>query len=357
MPVTHRVAPQDPSLSPTYQYSTSQTEHGTPSSIRRNLFAAHLSRRPVASSGTNLYDPSSPTHKNALTRHDVFSSGPALHPTKRAVDMKDIYDQNGSPPHQAASPSMSSNMFTRESIIAVNPMTGKPLLPNLPILPPRLRLSDDDDEGEGGSDEETEPHEYLEYGRPYSKSPSHSRNFVPSSDFDFDHEVDLDSSDLNFIGISRGQNFIQSFMEAADNDESREGRERIERLLGEMMNKQRAKARTLLASDFSANNSTLGVTPAATHGLRSTRAGKAVERKLDSGHPRLDVKQPAIEPTLGGVGATMHPAEKDELMGLIMTSLRRKLQQAEEEGWMYGGAEGLGGIGVGADIGADGIYE
>lgn len=200
--------------------------------------------------------------------------------------------------------------------------------------------------------------DYLDYGRGYSHSPSHTRKFNPSSDFDFDPDVDLDSSDLNFIGISRNQGVIGNFMDAMDNEESRRDRERIERLLADMMNQQRARARTLTNMEPATSGyKATSMMRSASNASGATRGGRARQRNVEESSIRFNAPDHSAKAKIGGVGVTMDPGEKDELMGLIMTSLRRKLQQAEDEGWMYGGADGLGGIGMGAEYGDDGTYE
>jgi hypothetical protein len=97
-------------------------------------------------------------------------------------------------------------------------------------------------------------------------------------------------------------------------DSERRDRERIERLLRDMMSRQRARAKGKSAAS-------------------STVAAAAAEDE--------DEDEEAQE-------------EKEELMGLIMGSLRREVGRAEEEGWMFGESPGMG-----AMVGRDevGVYD
>lgn len=99
-----------------------------------------------------------------------------------------------------------------------------------------------------------------------------------------------------------------------ETDAEQRDRERIERLLAEMMARQRARAKGKEAGDVTAG--------------RTRRT--AVGRHEEDDDEEDDVAE----------------GERQELMGLIMASLRRNVAVAEDEGWMYGDAKT--GVGVGS---------
>ena len=234
-------------------------------------------------------------------------------------------------------------------MIALNPLTGRPVLPKLPVLPGRLKLTDSSDE-EGDEEPEEGGEEDDEDEGLGVHNPSHAQEHVFSGD-DFrdpavhaytrrtnhdaarhqphhqDHNpydpyvqaqqqspAAKSRADHHAAVIAAAQAQAQADVaQAAGDDEAtsmRLDRERIERLLREMMSRQRARAAATSVKGKSAASSTVA----------------GVDEEDD---------EEAAE-------------EKEELMGLIMGSLRRELGRAEEEAWMFGEP-----VGVGATVGRD----
>jgi hypothetical protein len=246
---------------------------------------------------------------------------PQLSPTSRPL-ISDVYDPTISP-NRPISPRSHAALFPNQSVIAVNPVTGRPLLPKIPVLPRRLRLTDSDDEDnadEEGADEEeqeVEPHDLgdAEAGftteedepepgtsyararqRPQMSPPAYARPPPPPA---VDHDL---------------QAALSSTAETDDEASSdRRERERIARMLAEMMDRQRKRA-------------------------AATSKGKASTSRRD-------------QEDLDGELAE----EKEELMGLIMGSLRREVARLDEEAWMFGESCGNGGELVGRD--EVGVYD
>lgn len=135
------------------------------------------------------------------------------------------------------------------------------MLPSIPTLPPRLRLTDSDNPEEASDGEDGHDGQSLYH----SQSPTAQAQY----------------------NLHRCQD---------EEAEERLGRERIERMLQEMMLKQRQ---------------------------RGKGNGASIRRKDEDG---------------------VEDEETAELMGLIMASLRKKVSQAEEEAWMYGDTSGVEGV-------------
>ncbi|KIW71649.1 hypothetical protein PV04_03790 [Phialophora macrospora] len=393
--------------SPTTSSFLSSTSNAiTSASVRRNLFSTHLSRRPASGAqppqldgqndtpaqqqqpqqqqhGSNLprlrshqrsaSTPSlSPSPPRSSSFHNVLDGGsaafipppiPQLSPPQRAA-VAEGYDPTVSP-NRPLSPRSSAALFPNQSIIALNPITGRPVLPKLPLLPNRLTLTDSDDEttedreprdghgeGEGEDDEDVEVHHARAAARGgFSDDEFHDRPAQASTrrtdhhvrrhhnlfGHGHSHEHDQPSSasvarartththahahthahththtDAQAAAIAAAR--AQAEAAALDElDSERRDRERIERLLREMMSRQRARAKGKSAAS-------------------STVAAAAEDEDED---------EEAQE-------------EKEELMGLIMGSLRREVARAEEEGWMFGESPGMG-----AMVGRDevGVYD
>ncbi|KIX94249.1 uncharacterized protein Z520_09959 [Fonsecaea multimorphosa CBS 102226] len=365
--------------SPNSSSFLSSTSHQVAAgSVRRNLFSAHLSRRPASgaqsqsqsqsqsnSNQTRRQEPSqSQTQRqqqyggggSSLPRprgHQRSASTPSLSPSPpRSSPFHDAPPNNNngarssafapppmpqlSPPHRAApplvdggydpttsphrplSPRSSAALFPNQSIVALNPLTGRPVLPKIPVLPGRLRLTDsddghgeehgeedwsDDDDDEEGDEEDAniEPGDAHEHA--FSDDGFHSASVQPHSRRTGRRGAQQQGHDAyghHSSHIQRVDHGHAAAMDAgaeAEADEERRDRQRIERLLREMMARQRARAK----------------------GKASASASAAVDDDDEA-------------------------AEKDELMGLIMGSLRREVAKAEEEAWMFGEALGIGGM-------------
>ncbi|KIW75447.1 hypothetical protein Z517_10188 [Fonsecaea pedrosoi CBS 271.37] len=361
------MAPPPPSrdaandLSPNSSSFLSSTSNPNPvaaGSVRRNLFSAHLSRRPASGAQPQAQTTSQPRRHESQSQnqghqygsslprprgHQRSVSTPSLSPSpSRSSPFHDTADNGNSstfiphpipqfsPPHRAAlvdgydptisphrplSPRSSAALFPNQSIVALNPLTGRPVLPKIPVLPGRLRLSDSDDglgdeHAMNGGDEEEDGDEHDD---------AHQHDFSDDDDF-HDHVAQShprvaagrrarghDAYGQPSSHITRGDHEHVAAMATeaeVEADEERRDRERIERLLREMMARQRARAK----------------------GKVSTSAAVDEDEEL----------------------------ERDELMGLIMGSLRREVARAEEESWMFGESLGMGGTAGRDEVG---VYE
>ncbi|EXJ75590.1 uncharacterized protein A1O5_00096 [Cladophialophora psammophila CBS 110553] len=202
----------------------------------------------------------------------------------------------------------------------------RPVLPKLPLLPGRLRLSDSDDgheedHGEDAEDEEVEEDEDEEAqtqeqelsdvelhdpaAQAYARRPPRrrARRHDP-----YDHHTSHIATAGHAHAAAMAAAAASAEAEAeAEADEERRDRQRIERLLREMMARQRARAKGKIA-------------------------------KVSKVSPSLSPEED-------------EEAEQDELMGLIMGSLRREVARADEEAWMFGEPLGVGGIAGRDEIG------
>ncbi|OCT54681.1 hypothetical protein CLCR_02967 [Cladophialophora carrionii] len=419
--------------SPTTSSFLSSTSNAiTSGSVRRNLFSTHLSRRPASGAQPTQLDgqndtPDSPSQTQAqpppppqqqqqqqqqygsqlprLRSHQRSVSTPSLSPSPpRSSPFHNVLDGGSSaafipppipqlsPPHRAVaadrydptispnrplSPHSSAALFPNQSIIALNPVTGRPVLPKLPVLPSRLRLTDSDDEtnegqGGGGADDDDEDVQVHHTHNAAGEGFSDDDDDDDDDDDGFHHESTVQASSrraghrarqhqhlngpphpssvagtrtthththahAHTHGHAHTHTHTHTHMDAQaaavaaaraqaeavaldELDSERRDRERIERLLREMMSRQRARAKGKSAAS-------------------STVAGAADEDDDDDDD---DEEEDEAQ------------AEKEELMGLIMGSLRREVGRAEDEAWMFGES-----LGMGAMVGRDevGVYD
>ncbi|KAK4938574.1 hypothetical protein LTR10_021005 [Elasticomyces elasticus] len=367
-----------PEVSPTTSSFLSATGPTT-ASVRRNLFSGHLSRRPVSRPGSqdeaqmppSVAQPPPPPsrriHQRSVSTPSLSPSPPRLTPSNNYQlgngappvfahpllqptqspprnSFLDTYDPTVSP-NRPLSPGSTATLFPNSSIIAVNPLTGKPVLPHLPVLPGRLKLTDSDDEGleiiEPGQPREARAGD----GHP-SRYDSYSHS--PSADADYAHQAAMAAAAAEAEA-------------EAEADEERRARERIERMLKDMMARQRAKVK---------NKSPASNIPAPHHHSRISRRAQAQAqnqmRTRVRHEPTPDMDADEIDPAgyhvefgdeenhspiyTGPDIDAESDAEKEELMGLITASLRREVARADEEAWMFGGFDG---VGVGGELGFD----
>lgn len=238
--------------------------------------------------------------------------------------MTDRYDPTTSP-HRPLSPRSKDALFPNSSIIAINPTTGRPVLPHMPTLPSRLRLSDDEADLESESGHQSQhygqdTHQYDdERGHDdtqnsYSRShrhPQQAHHHIPPRDTDISPVAGMGPSTHTAAQLRAEE---EAEIEA---DEERRDRERIERLLREMMARQRARAK-------SKTSVTDSHTPTSSANRRGGR-----RRAHDVG---VDMEPSELE--LGDESES--EAEKEELMSLITASLRREVAKADDENWMFG---------------------
>ena len=163
-------------------------------------------------------------------------------------------------------------MFPSSSIVAVHPVTGRPLLPTLPTLPSRLRLSDtSDSEGDDNDNEESqedEPPSHDPFAAPKPRAP---RSAYPDHNPTTTTDPQEDEADI-----------------------TRYERERFDNLVSDLMTRYRSR------------------------------------RHQPSSHSKQQPRRPE-EP-----GELEAQEEKDELLGHLMAKLRQEVVRVEEEGWMFG---------------------
>jgi hypothetical protein len=146
-------------------------------------------------------------------------------------------------------------------------------------------------------------HRMARHRNPYVHDHGHDQASV------FHHSQRADHSEAAAIAAAHAQ--AQAQAESLDEaDSERRDRERIERLLREMMARQRARAKG-----------------------KSTASSMGRKAEVENGEAQ---------------------EEKEELMGLIMGSLRREVARADEEGWMFGETATMGSM-VGRD--EVGVYD
>lgn len=321
------ILPQDPSLSPTFALSQNAAIPTVPPSLRRNLFASHLSRRPAlglpngsSSQGTDPFVSmeSSSQPSESQQQYSIFQT------TNPQPLRGNAFDPRTSSVHSLSPKKTQSH--TSASILALDPTTGRPQLPVMPTLPQRLRLSEDEDEEEDISDEEDPVDEPATWSR--------SRGYKPGASSQ--HDLDLHSSSIT--GIPPQPNMLHELIDSSTMGDY----EKIESILSEMQSLQKARARTAIVENTPMDGSADGIS-ARTRGKSKvpTRSGT----EYSKGKGQID------QTRIGGVGAILKQSDKEELLSLIMTSLARKVQEADEDAWIYGSERtmGLGSYNYGLD--------
>lgn len=245
--------------------------------------------------------------------------------------------------------SPAKNQFTTSSsgIVALDSITGRPALPIMPTLPARFRTGDnneDDDTDDGDPEDEDDPDMDYDHshGVPFRRTRTFERGIANQN------ELDLHSSSIIGAPQPRLHELIDAdgsnAAEIADYD-------KIESILSEMQTLQKARARTaaLPESMFSQSLDT----PTSDSRVSARTRGKsraAIRNPVADSDLRSNNISPT-KPRVGGVGATLKPADKDELLGLIMTSLNRRVQEADDDAWIFGGPSESGAnnfVGVGS---------
>ncbi|KAK6370720.1 hypothetical protein LTR64_005964 [Lithohypha guttulata] len=293
-----------------------------PPTLRRNLFSSHLSRRPAGTIPNASTDRMpDPFQAMGSTSHNVPAEFYQLPDQQRPLS--NVYAPR-LPPTRSLSPTKSqlySN--TNASIITLDPTTGRPQLPAIPKLPSRLPEGDEEEEGEDeeDTDDEDDPDEHaVGWRRMKSLERANASQ----------HDLDLHSSSL-IGGLSSRQTRLHELIDTSADGNDYRDYEKIESILSEMQSQQRAKARTAVLPDSS---SSLSLETPPENGVSARTRGKA--RITTKGQAEQRHNKAGSLPRMGGVGATLNSADKDELLGLIMTSLSKRVQEADEEAWMFG---------------------
>lgn len=127
-------------------------------------------------------------------------------------------------------------------------------------------------------------------------------------------------------------------------DEERRDRERIERLLREMMARQRARAKV---NTNKISSSTVGDGPPSSSSAAMVSSGVKKRGTLRQHHLAASQRRRHIDMedddndgedvyAAADADSEESEAEREELMSLITASLRREVVRAEDEGWMFG---------------------
>ena len=219
------------------------------------------------------------------------------HVSSRAAGVQPtIFEPSRSPTRSHSPPKQS-----QQSQIIMVDSSGRPVLPHIPKLPTQLldNSEDEEDEQDASMDEEFR-----------SREQSQSSMLPPQNAARLHDLIDTNTN--------------------SDFD-------KIESILSEMQALQKARARTTVPE---LETPTLG------DGVSARTRGKA--------RSRIQEKSDTQRTGIGGVGATLKEEDKDELLGLITTSLRRRVQDADEDAWMFGdelltanGVSVTGGLNVG----------
>ncbi|MBE7181112.1 MAG: hypothetical protein INR71_07885 [Terriglobus roseus] len=320
--------------------------------MRRNLFSAHLSRRPASSQSTasqpnsqsqvpSQRPPLPPSQNRNIS---PFASPPRLTPTHLPPSFNDAYDPTVSP-HRSLSPRTAATLFPASSIIALNPTTGRPILPTLPALPARLRLSDSDDEPEEEGDDEHDDDLAANDDSHYHQHEIHGSTAHHSADASYLHPADpyapSGQQHSQAAGVPNQQRSTTYATEGAVlTSGSPSASAQHDALVADLMARYRARQqhhhprrqrRTAAAA------AAVGRTRA----RRMQRAGaEMLEREHDDEEEDDEQDEEAEE-------------ERAELMAHLMGRLRREVARADEEGWMFGepDPEGMAEGGMGTGIG------
>lgn len=343
-------------------------------SVRRNLFSGHISRRPASGEmdqqqqpppqqrqpqgprrlhqrsvstpslspsparsspfTANINDSPPPTNQtNPLFSQHALLPSPPVH-----ASLHDSYDPTISP-NRPLSPRSSAAIFPNSSIVALNPLTGRPALPHIPVLPGRLRLTDSDDD----DDEEAPQIEDLT---------SHHRQ-----------GQNISQSDPYGAAAAAAATHPQNGGGAVDYvshmDEEHEERAAFERDLRDRLASHRARLQRQQQQQATAHGAAV-VSVSNNQHSQSSRLGRRTHRvKLVS--QRDD--GPDFEMGSGGYrGQQQHQhqgehaappsyttrdydrdeeekdqaAEKGALLSMLITKLREEVARAEDEAWMFG---------------------
>lgn len=272
-------------IPPTHASANNPTNANT-SSVRRNLFHSHLSRRP-ASGGAGAAPSSNPNHNNSIinntttltsssTTSSNHQSTTLTTSSSSATTATNIHLDNPFQPHPLHNPSHTTTTDNTTNIpsiphndIIARDSHGRPYLPTLPTLPTHLRLSPP-------TTSTTHTHTHPEASASTSSSPIPGTTLSPT---------ELEDA------LTR----------------EREDKERIEKSLVEMMYRSRSRAH-----GHATRGAAGGVGGGVAAGGGGTGGGKNVGEGLDKMGP-----------------------EGEELLALVQASLRKKVAGLEEERWMW----------------------
>jgi hypothetical protein len=345
--------PSQPDLSPTY--SPASPSRSTAEPVRRNLFSAHLSRRPISSQPEQQQPPPPSQYRNI----SPFASPPRLTPTTELPpSLSGTYDPSQSP-HRPLSPRTSASIFPSNSIVAINPATGRPLIPQLPTLPAHLTLEDDEEE-----DDELEEEE-LSHGDEHGHaSPQHLQYTThlppsrpPPDPFTTDYpahdpHLDYDATYSQPRRQHHDSHTLHHQTHPYPEEDSVRPYAAEAAHINDLMSRYRARHQSQPQSQ--------------THQrTQSQQHHQKVQQHASLGqhqrvHSHATARQP-FSPTSQTAAAAAGEEEEDdpvaaeekaELMAHLMAKLRRVVESAEADAWMFGEADSFaaqrdpGGLGI-----------
>ncbi|KAJ9663534.1 hypothetical protein H2198_000800 [Neophaeococcomyces mojaviensis] len=192
----------------------------------------------------------------------------------------------------------------------------------MPTLPPRLRLSEDEEEEE--MEDASDGEDHVDERATWSRSRAYEAAITNQ------HDLDLHSSSL--VGMSSQPSKLHELIDSSTGSDY----EKIESILSEMQSLQKARARLAIVETASIDTPTDGISARTRGKSRATTRGTVEQSKSTAS---------SNQARIGGVGSILKPADKEELLSLIMTSLARKVQEADEDAWMFGVEGSSGGLG------------
>ena len=266
-------------------------------------------------------------HPRNLSQNSPFASPPHLPPTQLHPSFGDVYDPTISPNHPL-SPSTSASVFPSGGVVAVHPVTGRPLLPTLPTLPARLRLSEEDEDDEDAEedqddDEEGQHHDPFAAAHKSSTARYHGNGDGHGAPFATDPQDD-------------------------EADLARYERERFDSVVNDLMNRYRSRRHRQDHSSHSSSQSH-SLRGKGTHKPTTAATAATANARVRAAATALNAPE---EYTLESLEAT---EENTELMSHLMAKLRQEVVTLQDEGWMFGEASvDRGGEGEGDGEGAGG---
>lgn len=335
-----RIQLQDPSTSPSFAHSRTTNPPVSPT-LRRNLFSSHLSRRPALpvpnASTDRMPDPFLTQNLTDTAQQQQVHRYEQWQQVQQQQQQQYHQMYAGYPPR--LSPSRSTSPVKTQlyssggaGIVDINPATGKPNVPIMPRLPSKLpgeSDEEDEDEDEEVEEEENDQDDEHAWHRRQARDRAHLGQ----------HDIELHSSSLLGGHASREQKLHKLIDTSGPGTDYRDY-EKIESILSEMQSQQRAKAKTAILPESSSSHSF--ETPGDS-GVSARTRGKA-RATTKQADPRQNISTEGSV-RVGGVGASLDPADKNELLSLIMSSLSKRVQEADEDAWMFGdertGANGM----------------
>ena len=246
-------------------------------------------------------------------------------------------------PNRALSPKSSAALFPASSIIAVDPHTGRPILPAIPQLPNHLILDDDDaGGGEDGEDQDQEEAEEAEaeYDSNDDEQQRQQHGQGRYAQGNGVHPYNIADHDP-FAPLSQQPQHSQQPSQQRHSEQNQSQHQRMS-----SQQETQAYGNPLLEeqdSELAAKRQY----DAHIEELMQRYRSREFEKKRPKATPKT--------PNKGRIenGAETADEEKEELMAHLMGCLRREVIRAEEEAWIFGEVGREEGFGMGDEV--DGV--